>query len=298
MGRPIRIVLVAALVGAIVIAAAGPASGAARIAFTKEGDVWTILPSGDGIRRVTRDAVEQRAVAWSPDHRRLAWVEGERRIVVADPRGGHRRVVVRLPAPYEEVGSLAWSPRGHLLAFASARYIEVDRGTRDCGQVWIVPVAGGPARAIVTREPHVTGVSWSPDGRWLAVGFEHQNMTVACGGDRPLGIALVRRDGSRLHGLGVRFGTHPDWAPDGTPIAYRDWRNTCHICGEIWTIRPNGTDDELLAAPPPEEGGLTSPRYSPSGRRLAAHGNGLWVIDADDGSIVRGIARHVAWIDW
>ena len=299
MSRPIRIVLAAALASAIVAAGAGPASGSApRIAFTKDGDVWTILPSGDGIRRVTRDAVDQHTVAWSPDHRRLAFVEGERTVVITDPRGGHRRVIATLPSRYEDVLSLAWSPRGHHLAIGSARYIEVERGTRDCGQVWIVRIAGGSPRVVVGREPHVTGVTWSPDGAWLAVGFEHQNMTVACGGDRPLGIALVRPDGSGLHGLGVRFGTHPDWAPDGSPIAYRDWRTTCHICGEIWTIRPNGTADELLAVPPEEEGGLISPRYSPSGRRLVAHGNGLWVIDARDGSILRRIARHVESIDW
>ncbi|HSL12411.1 MAG TPA: hypothetical protein VLA82_13960 [Actinomycetota bacterium] len=297
---PLRRRLVIALVPALLLvlgAAAPAASAASRIVFTKERDVWTILPSGEGLRRLTRDDAWQHDVAWSPDRRRIAYVEGGRTVMVMDRRGHARRELFRVPDRFEEVDSLTWSPRGNHVAFASARYIDVPRGIRDCGQVWIVRVRDARARPIVTREPHVTGVSWSPGGTWLAVGFEHQNMTVACGGDAPLGIATVRRDGSGLHGLGVRFGTDPDWAPDGTPIVYRDWRHTCHICGEVWTVRPNGKDDELLARPPTEEGGLTSPRYSPSGRRLAARGDGLWILRAD-GTILRRIARHVETIDW
>ncbi len=296
MSRQVSIALVVMSIAATLVGTAPLASAVGRIAFTKERDVWTIRPDGEGLRRLTRDDGWQHDVAWSPDRRHLAYVQGGRTIMLMNANGGERREIFRVPDRYEEVGSLSWSPRGHI-AFASARYIVVDRGVRDCGQVWVLPASGGRARRIVTREPHVTGVSWGPDATWLAVGFQHQNMTLACGGDAPLGIATVRRDGTGLHALGVRFGTDPDWAPDGNLIAYRDWRNTCHICGEIWTIRPNGTDDQLLATHPPEEGGLTTPRYAPSGRRLAATGSGLWILDAD-GTILRRIARHVETIDW
>lgn len=216
-----------------------------------------------------------------------------------DADGTDRRRLYTVPPRYDEVGSLAWSPDGRRIAFSTARYTRVrPYAERDCGQLWWMWADGRDPHRVVWHQPHITGVSWSPDASRLAVGFEHQNMTVACGDDRPMGIAIVRSDGSHLRGLGVRLGTDPDWSPDGRWIAYRDWRRTCHICGEIWLVRPDGTRDHVLVPMPAREGGLHQPRYSPGGARLAANGGDIWVVRSSDGRRLRRFAHRVDSLDW
>jgi hypothetical protein len=244
-----------ALVVALTTIVGNPAWAAPRIVFERNGDLFTILPDGSGSRGLPGIPAREHDPAWSPDHGRIAFVTADRRIVVIDADGTDRRRLFLLPDPYDEVTSLSWSPDGGRIAFATARSTPTEKGwTRDCGQIWWMWADGRDPQRIVRHEPHVTGISWSPDGERLAVGFEHRNMTVACGDDRPLGIAIVRSDGTGLHGLGPRFATHPDWSPDGRWIAYRDWRRTCHACGEIWLIRPDGSRNHVFVPVPAEEG--------------------------------------------
>ena len=80
-------------------------------------------------------------------------------------------------------------------------------------------------------------------------------------------------------------------------IAYRDWRRTCHACGEIWVVRPDGSRNHVLTPVPASEGGLRQPRYSPSGERLVALGDGVVVLDRD-GTIRRVIVEHATSVDW
>lgn len=296
--RTVRVCLTVALALAVLVVAPAAAS-APRIAFSRGGDIFTLRPDGTGVVRVTDSAAREHAPAWSPDHERIAFIAWDRRIVVVDADGTGRRRVFRLPAPFDEVGSLAWSPDGSRIAFATARYTRTPKGwIRDCGQIWWMWADGRNPHPVVWHEPHVTGLSWSPDGGWLAAGFEHQNMTVACGDDRPLGIARVRPDGSDLRALGVPYGTDPDWSPDAAWIVYRDWRRTCHICGEIWLVRPDGSRDHVLVPVPATEGALHHPAYSPAGTRIAAVGEGIVIVRSDDGSVVRRLSLRALDLDW
>lgn len=287
----------------VILAALGAASpGLAvtpRIAFSRGGDLFTIVPDGSGLRRITDEAAREHSPAWSPDRQRIAFISWDRAIVVVDADGEGRRTLFRVPSRYDSVDSLAWSPDGRRIAFSTTRTSGPRLETRDCGQIWWMWADGRNPHRIVWHEPHITGISWSPSGRRLAVGFEHQNMTVACGDDRPLGIAVVRSDGTRLHALGPTSATDPDWSPDGRWIAYRDWRRTCHICGELWVIRPDGSRNRVLVPVPAAEGGLRSPRYSPAGRRITALGRGIELFRTADGgrlgTVVRGDVNSLDW---
>ena len=291
------LIAIAASVAAMVLVE--PAAASPEIAFSRRGDIFTVEPDGSGVRRIAHRPAAEHMPVWSPEHDRVAFLTWSRRIVTVDADGSRRRVIYRLPRRFEAITGLAWSPDGSRIAFAIAREKGRDHpaGPKDCGQVRWLSSGGGSTHVVVNGEPHITGISWSPDGEWLALGFEHQNMTRACGDDRPLGIARVRLDGSGLRGLGPDLATDPDWSPDGRWIAYRDWRRTCHVCGEIWVVRPDGTRDHVLTPMPASEGGLHQPRYSPSGKRLVAIGDGIWVIDRD-GSLRRRIVAHATSIDW
>jgi Tol biopolymer transport system component len=283
----------------LILGSAAAASASARISFPRAGDVFTARVDGSGVRGVVRGPSREHMPAWSPHHHLLAYVIANRRVAIAKPNGKQQRLLVRIPDRFDAVTGLSWSPDGSRLAIATTR--EFARhgvyGPKDCGQIWWVDVAGGALHNVFVGEPHITGISWSPDGRWLAIGFEHQNMTRACGDDRPLGIATVRLDGSGLRGLGPELATSPDWSPDGRWIIYRDWRRTCHACGEIWVIRPDGSRNHVLTPVPAFEGGLTMPRYAPDGRHIIALGDGVWLLDAD-GTRIGQIVPHADSIDW
>ena len=298
-GRRAAKLAFATAVGAVVVSLmAGSALAASRIVFSRNGDLFTVRADGTRFRQITGSLPPyEHTPAWSPDRRRIAFVAWHRRIVVIHANGTHRRLLVRLPDRFDEVTGLTWSPDGSRIAFATARYRRVPGGVQDCGQIWWMWSDGRNPHRIVSGEPHVTGISWSPAGEWLAAGFERQNMTVACGDDRPQGIARVRPDGSGLHGLGARAATDPDWSPDGRWIAYRDWRRTCHACGEIWVIQPDGSHNHPIMSEPTPGGGYRNPRYSPGGRRFAAVGEGVWVL-TEDGRPIRRIIGHAYWIDW
>lgn len=300
VGTAIRASFVGFVVASLIASiAAQPAAASSRIAFSRRGDIYTVRPDGSGEHRVTRRSTAEHMPTWSPDHHRIAFLSWNRRIVLVDADGTDRRVIYRLPRRYEAITGLAWSPDGARIAFAIANEKGPDRlvGPKDCGQIRWISAAGGPTHVVINGEPHITGIASSPDGEWLAIGFEHQNMTRACGDDRPLGIARVRLDGSGLHGLGPEQATLPDWSPDGRWIVYRDWRRTCHICGEIWAVRPDGSRDHVFTPLPASLGGLSQPRYASSGKRLVALGDGIWLID-DDGTLRRRIVPLAESIDW
>ena len=67
------------------------------------------------------------------------------------------------------IPAAAFSPRGHTLAFASYDA----RANRS--SISLVPLASGLARRLYTGPGHFTGLSWSPDGKWLLVAWPDAN---------------------------------------------------------------------------------------------------------------------------
>ena len=78
-----RSVLVLAVVGVLTGAVAPPASAGAPIAVERHGDLFSFLPRV-GLTRLTVSIRRERTPSWSPDHRRLAFVGGNRTLVWLD----------------------------------------------------------------------------------------------------------------------------------------------------------------------------------------------------------------------
>ncbi|MBD0711202.1 MULTISPECIES: alpha/beta fold hydrolase [unclassified Streptomyces] len=83
-------------------------------------------------------------------------------------------------------------------------------------QLWTAPVGGSEARLLDAASDHVTEVSWSPDGRWIAY-------TVSPGGSGHTRVLCVRPDGSDRR---ILAGAAPGssaylgcWTRDGTALA-------------------------------------------------------------------------------
>jgi len=275
------------------------AAGPAPVAFARNGDLFT-LRLGGGIRRVTDTAALERMPAWAPDHRRLAFVAWERRLLWLDTHAGVRHDIVRVPARFEGIDAVAWSPDGRRLAFSTTR----DAGGRFfrlCGQVWLVrPDGGGLVRILGGQEP-VTGLGWSPDGRRLFASSEFPNGTEECQKGVRQGVLRFRADGSHLSVVRDTAASQLDVASNGRHIVYRGWLRTCHACGEIWKIRVGGHHAHVIAMPPHRTYGLYQPRFSPSGRRVVVLAGGarrgVWIVRSD-GSHLHRVLGGVDWVDW
>jgi TolB protein len=117
-------------------------------------DIFVINADGSGLLNVTNTVTTSFDFAWSPDGRRIAYLEGDPAgaplyVVNADGTGKHR-----LTRPLMvDLGSPSWSPDGRTLAFTG-------------GSVLYTVHADGTGLRKLTRGPGWNvGPDWSPDGR-------------------------------------------------------------------------------------------------------------------------------------
>ena len=236
-----------------------------RIAFSRDGDVFTVRPDGTGLRQVT-DGPRSDTAVWSPHGRHLAVAQCpcgnpayRPRVLVVRPDGTQRVRITRRVVSY--VQGLAWSPDGRAVAYAD---YDIDNPDLPAPYASAIKVA----RADGTADVRITGYgswnfapAWSPDGRWLAFNSYRD-------GDSE--IFLMRPDGNRLRQL-----THNDvddiepiWSPDGSRIAFTSTRSS-HDGFSQWVsvVRADGTDPRELT---PTTGQHQVRGWSPDGRSLLA----------------------------
>jgi TolB protein len=121
-------------------------------------DVFVINADGSGLRNVTNTATTSFDFAWSPDGRRIAYLEdidglpgpsSPLHVVNADGTGKHR-----LTRPLMvDLGSPSWSPDGRTLAFTGV------------GGIYTVHADGTRLRKLTASLGWNIGPRWSPDGR-------------------------------------------------------------------------------------------------------------------------------------
>lgn len=167
-----------------------------RIAFVSDRDgdweIYVMNADGRDGRRLTRSPGADRAPAWSPDGRHIAFESdrgGDFDIYVIGSDGSDERVLVDRAGNDLEP---CWSPDGDTIAC-----IVQNRGRRDVLAVDaqnVVPVRG-KALTRADRFMNVSGIRWSPDGKWIAGTFEKHLHEVGSG------CFVVRTDGTGLDEL-------------------------------------------------------------------------------------------------
>jgi dipeptidyl aminopeptidase/acylaminoacyl peptidase len=111
---------------------------------------------------------------------------------------------VTLMAKICTASSPSFSPDGKTIAYTS--------NIGGVAQVWTVDAAGGYPQLVTAFDDAVTGVQWSPDGKWLA-------FALAPGGGMNVQVYLVRPDGSgvkRLTDGGKETNGLGPWSYDGS----------------------------------------------------------------------------------
>jgi hypothetical protein len=105
-----------------------------------------------------------RAFAWTPDGRVLA-VATERRLVLVDGASGRIRARVNLPRGVEAT-AVAAAPHGQRFALLG------DRARVTAFAFTVRADARHPrARIVFGGAGRFSRLAWSPDGRWLAIGW-------------------------------------------------------------------------------------------------------------------------------
>ena len=124
---------------------------------------------------------------------------------------------VRLTTASEIDESPAWSPDGQRIAF-------VRRIPDRVFEVFVIPALGGAERRVASlvldSSRRSTRLSWSPDGKWIAIGGKPSD-------SEPLGLWLVAIDGVEKRRLTTP--SSPDWLADFGPVFSPDGRRIAFI---------------------------------------------------------------------
>ena len=147
-----------------------------QIAFSYQGDIWTVASKGGSARMITSHAGYEKAPVWSPDGKWIAfmadWNDGGD-VYIASADGG---VPVRLTWHSATDEPTSFTPDGKYVLFTSRRLDAPDSfiGTSGMGELYRIPVAGGRSQQLMTTTAE--RASYDADGKRIVFhdykGFE------------------------------------------------------------------------------------------------------------------------------
>jgi tricorn protease len=186
-----------------------------RAIFEARGDIFTVPAEKGDVRNLTRSSgIADRAPAWSPDGKHVAWFSdesGEYELIVADQFGEDRRTI-EIPDPTFFYNT-TWSPDSEHIAFTDA-----DRN------LWVVEVASGELTRVDDEGYAVPGHTiypeWSPDSKWIAYTKRLDNQFNA--------VWVYSVEGGTTHAItdGLSDSRAPAWDKGGKHLyflASTDW---------------------------------------------------------------------------
>lgn len=258
------------------------------IAFSANGDIYAVNPSGKQLRQVTHGSPEDFSPSWFPAGDRVAFRReqgGPSAIYQANLDGAGLRKA-NLP---QDAEGLVWSPDGRLLAYSGGAPGETDSK----GDVLIAKGDGSEVR-LAAGWPDSTEEypAWSPDGRKIVFSSNH-----ALSSDEVRVLWVVDLETSHISRLTtpaekpyLSTDVHPTWSPDGKSIAFQTNRGGGEQSASIWVIRADGSNLRQLTSAVGE-----FPSWSPDGARIAFNGSSGITIVGKDGQGATTIASKLGY---
>lgn len=264
------------VLGAATASHAGVRSRAGTIAFLRgivgvRVSLFAIGADGSGLRRLTPSGSDIDSYQWSPDGRRIAYLDGRGALWFVRPDGTGRELLAA-SSPRRSPWALTWSPDGKAIAVL-ARDPAAGPPTPQTYdlhlRIFVVPTDGGAPRRLPTGD--VGGLAWSPRGDEIAYVTDGR-------------VWVIRSDGSDRHPLHIYNLGEPTWSPDGARLAFggpvRRGRYIARYAG-IYVAHADGSNLHQVTSHAYNEYGFA---WSPDGRSILygrANREGIYVIGAD-----------------
>jgi TolB protein len=245
------------------------------LVVSMQGSLWRVRPETGVATQITDGPGYDFQPDFSPDGRFLAYASYHDDAVelrLLDLAGGASRPLTSNGAVNVEP---RWSPDGGRIVFVST----VDRG-RFHIHLLEVDAQGSPGRIEQLTDDHDSGLpryyyspydhfispTWSPDGREIAF-VSNMGHIWGTGGI----WRMKAKPGARarqIHDEETTWKARPDWSPDGHRFVYssylgRPWH-------QLWLMTGEGGDPFPISY---GDFDVTSPRWSPDGRRIACISN-------------------------
>lgn len=219
------VIPVMVVVGQLALPAVGGASLGTngRIAWSRDGDVFTMKADGSDRRRLT-GSPRWEVAQWSPDGSRLAVLSMRRtsthgtQIVLMTPRGTSETILARARF---SVQGLTWSPDGSRIAYCDMNIDDPDAAAPYPSAIKVVDVAAADQTRITQFDDRSCAPSWSPDSSRIA--FTKPDPVDPEVYPTDSGIYAMDADGSNVNVVidadDVRE-SGPAWSPTGDTIAF------------------------------------------------------------------------------
>ena len=213
------------VVGQLALQAVGGAAQGTngRIAWSRDGDVFTMNPDGSGRRRLT-ESPRWESAHWSPDGSRLAVIRDRKtmdhrvQIVLMTPRGTGATLLARARFT---VQGLTWSPDGTQIAYCDLNIDDPDAASPYPSAIKVVDVATRTQRRVTEFGDRACSPSWSPDSGRIV--FTQPDPVVPDVYPTDTGVYVMDPDGANVQAVidadDVRE-YEPAWSPTGDTIAF------------------------------------------------------------------------------
>ncbi|MFL5683933.1 MAG: TolB family protein [Chloroflexota bacterium] len=222
----------------------GPARNG-LVAYSKGGDIFVVDRASGEARAVVSGPELDLQPRWSRDGSRLAF----QRRTTNDPSSGPlslyvvgadgRGLTLVTPEPLDDIVGFSFSPDGDELLI-SARHEGV-------ATIHIAAVDGGGIRQLDVGRP-VTNASWRPSLGKEIMFTDDGNVSDGYGGlyviDTDTGVIRTI-----LESAPGRYRGHAAWSPDGSRIAYSEWRDSSDLSVRTHLVKADGSGDRVLPIP-------------------------------------------------
>ncbi|MGN6562468.1 MAG: TolB family protein, partial [Thermomicrobiales bacterium] len=224
----------------------------------KGSQLWLVAATGGELRQLTYGPGRDRAPAWSPDGRTIAFLSdragGDTRLYLLPVAGGEARSLVTPPGP---IKSFVWSPDGRQLAFVRADRpgdenwspeqpatpgeeqgvpVIVEAAPR-WDRVWTFDPAGGQCRRVQHEPAQVWELAWLPDSTALAVVVASEPTPAAWYACQLARLELATGVLTTIHTSPAgRQVARPARSPDGRWVAFVSctWSDPGMSGGDLW----------------------------------------------------------------
>ena len=202
-----------------------------RIAYEREGDIWSMDATGGHPMRLTDAEVAEEHPAWSPDGKRIAYQRANPGSLGPGLRvdalwtmkaDGSDQTPLTGYELYDYSGTAGfdWSPDGKRIVFSGVAYWSGSQSVQAVlanpapprRGIYRIDADGSGLTAVVDNSLDNRQPMWSPDGRriaYIARGFP--------GGDQPAGLYVINLESGNRYRVAAE-GQAAAWSPDGTKL--------------------------------------------------------------------------------